>query len=234
MNMYYRMIKMIFRIFHCVSSQSCRVSGESNARSAAKIIAANHTNVTDGLFLPFVFQENLHFFIQAYASDIPVMGWLFKKSGQIPVDPGHKNQSLDQAAKLLDQGKTVVIFPEGRLNPDNHFLKARTRAVRLSLMTNSPIIPVGFYVPQRHLHNICLCKNDHLSGGYWQLGGHCYLQIGKPWLPGEEIHGAINTNKLHELTDRLMEKINNQVYMARQICYQETGLLSKGVSHYGW
>ena len=88
MNTYYRMIKMIFWIFHCVSSQSCQVSGKPNALSAAKIIAANHTNVTDGLFLPFVFQEKLHFFIQGYAFDIPILGWLFKNSGQIPVDPG--------------------------------------------------------------------------------------------------------------------------------------------------
>ena len=145
----------------------------------------------------------------------------------------HKNQSLDQAARLLELGKTVVVFPEGRLNPDNHYLKARTGAVRLSLMTNTPIIPVGFYVPQRNLRNICLCKKDHLSGGYWQLGGHCYLQIGMPWLPGEEIIGEVDNYQLHELTDRLMEKISHQVYMARQIYYKETGLPSKGVSHYG-
>jgi 1-acyl-sn-glycerol-3-phosphate acyltransferase len=113
MNTYYRMIKLIFWIFHCVSSQSCQVRGESNALSAAKIIAANHANVTDGLFLPFVFTEKLHFLIQGYAFNIPLLGWLFRKSGQIPVDPGHKNQSLDQATKLLELGKTVVIFRKG-------------------------------------------------------------------------------------------------------------------------
>jgi hypothetical protein len=100
-------------------------------------------------------------------------------------------------------------------------------------MTNTPIIPVGFYVHRRNLRNICLFKKDHLSGGYWQLGGHCYLQIGKSWLPGEDINGIADNYKLHQLTDRLMEKINSQVGMAKQLCYKETGLFSKKVSHNG-
>ncbi len=234
MDIYYSVIKTIFRILHLTIGQDCRVGGETIFPSGAKIIAGNHPNVTDGLFLPFVFDEHLHFFIQGYVFDIPILGWLYRKSEQIPVLPGQKNRSLEQAALLLQQEKVVVIFPEGRLNPDQQPLKARTGAVRLSLMTHTPIIPVGFYVSPQHLHHIYLGKYDHQTHGSWQFGGHCYLQTGKPWLPEEEINGVIDIDKLHELTERLMEKIRVQAYAARRLGEKESAMLLSGASDYGW
>jgi 1-acyl-sn-glycerol-3-phosphate acyltransferase len=234
MNIYYGSLKFLFRIFHSILSQDCRVGGEPSVPLGSKIIAANHTIVTDGLFLPFVFRENLYFFIQGYIFDIPLLGWLYRKSEQIPVVPGQKNQSLANAVKLLGEGKVVVIFPEGQLNPNQQPMKARTGTIRLSLMTNTPIIPVGFYVPPNHLRDIHLSNPDHLSHGNWQIGGHCYLQIGTPWLPGEEIGKCVDQNILHGLTDRLMDKIRTLVYAARQVCAKESGLLSNGLTHYGW
>ena len=126
-----------------------------------------------------------------------------------------------------------MIFPEGRLNPDQQLFKANTGAVRLSLITKTPIIPVGFYVPPDHLRNIHLRKKSHLAQGRWQFGGHCYLNIGTPWLPGEEICNLVDQNNLCQLTDQLMEKIGSQAYAAMQVCSKETSLLSNRVTHYG-
>jgi 1-acyl-sn-glycerol-3-phosphate acyltransferase len=233
MDIYYNSAKLIIRIFHFIFSQDCHVSGELNSPPGAKIIAGNHPNATDGLFLPFVFRENLHFFVQGDIFDIPFVGWLLARSGQIPVHPERKNAAMEQAAMLLAQGKTVAIFPEACLNPDHRLVKARTGAVRLSLFTGAPIIPVGFYVPKEHLRKIIRQKNGHLSQGRWQTGGHCYLHIGYPWLPGEEIGEKVDDTALHELTARMMEKIEVLAEMAHQDSLKEYRLLLPGITHNG-
>jgi 1-acyl-sn-glycerol-3-phosphate acyltransferase len=233
MDIYYRIIKLVFRVFHLIFSQKCRVNGEYPVRPGPKIIAGNHPNATDGFYLPSLFQEKLYFFAQGDLFSIPFFGWLLTKSGQIPVNPEQKKAALDQAVELLEQGKPVAIFPEARLNPDGQPVKISTGAVRLSLMTKAPIIPIGFYVPPENLHHIVRMKKGQVSQGHWQTHGHCYLHIGSPWLPCEEIGESVEQADLRELTDRLMEKINDQASLAKQDCAKETGMSTNGVSHDG-
>ena len=80
MDIYYNTAKGIIRIFQTIFLQDCQVHGENNLPLGAKIIAGNHPNATDGLFLPFVFREKLHFFVQGDIFDIPFIGWLLAKS----------------------------------------------------------------------------------------------------------------------------------------------------------
>jgi 1-acyl-sn-glycerol-3-phosphate acyltransferase len=224
MDVYYNSARIIIRIFHLISSQDCHVSGELPLHPGPKIIAGNHPNATDGLFLPFVFREKLHFFVQGDIFSVPFFGWLLARSGQIPVYPDRKRACLDQAGELLSRGKAVAIFPEARLNPDTLPLKACTGAVRLSLMTGAPIIPVGFFVSKEHLCDIARWKNGYLSQGRWQTGGHCYLHIGCPWRPGEEIGEKVDNTALHELTARMMEKIGTLAQLAQSESIKETSL----------
>ena len=233
MSIYYKILKLIFRIFHLVFVQDCRVYGDRGYPSGAKIIAGNHPNATDGFFLLFVFKEQLHFFVQGDLYDIPFIGWLFTKSGQIKVIPEQKKLAMEQAVSFLKQDKVVVLFPEARLNPDGQLVKSGTGAVRLSLMTGAPIIPIGFYVPPKNLHHITRMKKGQVSQGHWQIHGHCYLHLGPPWLPGEETGGSIEQADLRGLTEQLMDKINDQAQLAIQQYVVETGLPAELASYNG-
>jgi 1-acyl-sn-glycerol-3-phosphate acyltransferase len=224
MNIYYETTKAIIRIFHLLFRQDCHVSGNLALPEGAKIIAGNHPNATDGLFLPFVFNEQLHFFMQGDIYDLFYIHWLLAGSDQIKVDPQQKMLAVEQGIKLLKQGKVVALFPEARLNPDGQAMRSNTGAIRLTLLTHAPIIPVGFYVPPKNLHHISRMKLGRVSQGHWQTHGHCYLHIGSPWLPGEEFAGQIDKEILYKLTERLMEKINEQAQLAMQAYTKETGL----------
>ena len=214
MDVYYSGIKLILKIYQRIYSQVCHISGDIPEHPGPKIIAANHANVTDGFFLPFVFREKLHFFVQGDLFSIPFFGWLLNKSGQIPVWPEQKKAALEKAAELLAAGKTVVIFPEGRLNPDSQPIKAFTGTIRLSLMTGAEIIPVGFHVPRMHLRDRTIQKNGRPTLGFWQTGGRCYIRIGGPWLPGAETGAKVDEPGLSELTTHLMERIRSLVDQA--------------------
>ena len=224
MDIYYRNIKLIFGVYHLILFQKCLVSGEYPVRLKQKIIAGNHPNATDGFYLPDLFKEKIYFFVQGDLFNIPIIGWLFTKSGQIRVDPDNKIASLDRAVELLKQGESVAIFPEARLNPDGQPLKSSTGAVRLSLMTKVPIVPIGFYVPPKNLQHISRMKKGQVSQGHWQTHGRCYLNFGSPWLPGDKPGSSLEQADLRGLTDQLMEKINDQAQLAMQQYAKETGL----------
>ncbi len=224
MSFYYEIARTIIKIFHLFLSQDCRVYGDVDYPTGAKIIAGNHPNATDGLFLPFVFSEKLHFFVQSDIFDIPVVGWLLGKSDQIPVIPDQKSLALRQAVKILRQGKVIALFPEARLNPDGQSIQSDLGAVWLSMITNAPIIPVGFYVPRSNLHYFKRMKEGRVSQGHWQTHGHCYLHIGSPWIPGEKNNGHLEKDILVELTDQLMDKIQHMTQLAMHSYTEETGL----------
>jgi 1-acyl-sn-glycerol-3-phosphate acyltransferase len=224
MNVYYITAKTIIRIFHLIFNQDCHIFGRLDYHKGAKIIAGNHPNATDGLFLPFIFTEELHFFVQGDIFDIPFIGWLLAKANQIKVIPGQKHLALKQGIRLLENNKAVAIFPEAALNPDGQSLKSESGAVRMSLYTQVPIIPVGFYVPSKNLRHIVRMKNGRKSQGHWQKRGHCYVHIGEEWLPSMEFVGDVNHTTLEELTERLMQKIMDQAQLAMQAYTRETGL----------
>jgi 1-acyl-sn-glycerol-3-phosphate acyltransferase len=223
MDNYYKTLKLIFRIFHLVTFQDCRVYGNLDVGSGAKIIAGNHPNATDGFYLLSIFKEQLHFFAQDDLFDIPFVGWLFTHSGQIRVFPDQKKLAVEQAINYLEQDKVVAIFPEARLNPDGQPGKSHTGAIRLALATRAPIIPIGFYVPSKNLHHISRMKKGEVSQGHWQTHGHCYLHIGSPWLIGEEAAQSVGGADIPGLTVQLMDKINGLAQLAMEEYVNETG-----------
>jgi 1-acyl-sn-glycerol-3-phosphate acyltransferase len=115
---------------------------------------------------------------------------------------------------VLARNQTVVIFPEGRLNPKDVVLKAGTGAVRMSLASGAPIIPVGIHVPDCSTLNIHYTSRGILHQGRWQTGGHCFIRFGSPWLPSREISESDPVENWRSLTACLMEKIHGLTIQA--------------------
>lgn len=78
---------------------------------------------------------------------MPVIGFLARGAGQIPVDRGSANaaDALKAAEQALADGKCITMYPEGTLtrDPDLWPMTARTGAARLALKTGVPVIPVA-------------------------------------------------------------------------------------------
>jgi 1-acyl-sn-glycerol-3-phosphate acyltransferase len=203
----YTCIKLILKAYLVCFSRGVHFSLEEPFPTGAKIIAANHPNATDSFFLPFLFPEKLHFLVQANIFSIPVFGWLLGWAGQIPVHPIDRCKALERACEVLARNQTVVIFPEGRLNPKDVVLKAGTGAVRMSLASGAPIIPVGIHVPDCSTLNIQYTSRGILHQGRWQTGGRCFFRFGSPWLPSREVPKPDPFENLRALTACLMEKI---------------------------
>lgn len=114
------------------------------------IVISNHTSYADGVLLVLACRRHgrsLRMLATAGVFRVPVVGWIGRRLGFVPVSRGSKDaaSSLDAAAAALAHGEAVGLYPEGRLTRDPAMWpeRAKTGAVRLALRTGAPIVPVA-------------------------------------------------------------------------------------------
>ena len=220
----YEILCMILKTYTGIFSKA-EVHGYFPLPKGPKLIAANHTLASDAFHLPLILDETIYFLLQHDLFDLPCVGKLLKQAGQIPV---HRNSlqsgdSLSGAYTALTEGKTIVIFPEGKLVPPGKRIHAKTGAVRLALKTGAPIIPLGMYVPPQNTLELGFMRKGDKHSGIWQTSGKCHLNFGTPWkLPATQIESA----NVHALTRDLMEKIYTLVSETQKetLCVSHTSL----------
>lgn len=108
------------------------------------IFCANHTSFLD---IPLLgLSKNLFVFVgKSSLSRVPLFGYVFKKI-HITVDRSSlksKYESLQRAAVTLDQGISLVMFPEGGTEKDPPQLEPfKDGAFRVAIEKQIPIVPV--------------------------------------------------------------------------------------------
>src|SRR5690606_37808253 len=125
-------------------------------KSGAFIVSPNHYSEIDPLVVGVVMWKlgrMPHFMAKASIFKIPVLGYLAKISGQIPVERSgvaRGNDPIAAATRIVDQGLAVVIYPEGSLtrDPDLWPMRGKTGAVRMALEADIPLIPAAHWGTQ--------------------------------------------------------------------------------------
>jgi len=108
------------------------------------IVAANHVSGLDPLLLIAASRRPLRFLIASEEYHRPVLHWIFKAAGCIPVDrKGRAEQALRAARRALEQGEVIALFPHGKIHLDSDPPRPiKAGVVRLAIWTNTPIYPV--------------------------------------------------------------------------------------------
>jgi len=215
MNIWYSLLKCIMRVYLIFFMRNPIVYGQENFIPGPKILIANHPNVTDSFILPFLLPEKLHFLIQANIFSLPVIGFLLRKSGQIPVVKGQGKVALDTALENLSLGKAIVIFPEGKLNHGGKLNRAGSGAAVLAKRSGVPIFPIGFHVPQSDTLTLKAKVHKRHTFGHFQVCGRCYIYIGEPWAELKSSDETIPHTELREITNRMMAQIGDLVQKAK-------------------
>lgn len=211
MNLCLELLKMYPRLYLRMFGLRSAPGGNHPLPNGPKIIAANHPNATDPFFLAFVLPDSPHFLIRSKAFAKPILGWLLCRAGQIEVKPQDGKVAFAQAVETLKHGETVVLFPEGKFSRELHDGRLRSGAVRLSLATGAPIIPLGIHVFSVNLTDMRACWNGRFGAGLWQTSGSCHLRFGEAWHPD-----CVNRPNVRALTEELGLRIQCLVDEARK------------------
>ncbi|WP_164505462.1 MULTISPECIES: lysophospholipid acyltransferase family protein [unclassified Actinobaculum] len=130
--------------------QDMRVDGAATLPTGPLLVVANHTCHLDALTVGVALYEAgiaPHFAARADLFRVPVVGWILRRMGQIPVHrsddgEGDAAAAMTEMAERLQRGECVVVFPEGTFtrDPEKWPMRAKTGAARLAL--RFPGVPV--------------------------------------------------------------------------------------------
>ncbi|MCI8477291.1 MAG: 1-acyl-sn-glycerol-3-phosphate acyltransferase [Oscillospiraceae bacterium] len=149
-------MRTVYLILYCIAwpffnlVHPCRAIGREHIPEGAALVCANHTRLSDPLFIVFAFhrQHQLRAMAKAEFMSFPVLGWLLKQAGIFGVERGKSDVSaIKTAMKFLKSGEKVLLFPEGTRHKDGEAGDAKTGAAMLAVRTGAPIVPV--YVPAK-------------------------------------------------------------------------------------
>ncbi|MGV3654688.1 MAG: MFS transporter [Noviherbaspirillum sp.] len=131
-----------------------RVVGDGNIPpSGPAVLACNHVSFIDAVLLMSASPRPVVFLMDARIFRIPLLGALFRLAKAIPVapraeDPLAYEQAFERAARVLQEGVLLGIFPEGGITRDGQLqdfkggiMKILERARRDG--TEPPVIPMA-------------------------------------------------------------------------------------------
>ncbi len=76
---------------------------------------------------------------------IPIFGYAMKRAGYISIDRSNRKsafKSLKRAARIIREGVSVIIFPEGTRNLENNIALFKKGGFVLAVDSGVPIVPV--------------------------------------------------------------------------------------------
>jgi 1-acyl-sn-glycerol-3-phosphate acyltransferase len=174
------------------------------------IIAGNHLSYLDpfahGIFVVRAGRRP-RFLAKQELFDAPFVGTVLRGAHQISVQRGTGDRSpIDDAARAVEQGEVVVIYPEGTTTTTNEDFspgRGKTGAVRLAIATGIPIIPVATWGGQ-----FVWRKSGRQN---LEFGRPIWVAAGEPFDPTEGQEGKPDGRALRASTDDLMAELGTLV-----------------------
>ncbi len=171
----------------------------------AKIIAVNHPSTNDPAFITALSGEHMTILIKDTVFKVPLFGRSLRMAGHVPVIAGQGRAALEEGMRLLRAGRTVMIFPEGVISPDDSFAKAHTGVARLALATGVPVIPVGISLDAGKVNRIHKMIDGELEPISWYLRGPYAMTVGQ----AQRYHGSLEDHgQVRAVTQQIMQEIS--------------------------
>ena len=159
--MLYRVIKLIVAVGIRLYYKEIKVKNRKKLDvDGPCIILANHPNtLMDAWVIGYICKQPIHFMAKATLFNSPFKQKVLRSLNMIPINrrgegavSGVTNEdSFEACYRILEEGKTLVIFPEGTSHWERHLRELKTGAARIALEVENrnhgklglQIIPLG-------------------------------------------------------------------------------------------
>ena len=148
------------------------IEGQENIPDQPVVVFSNHQSTWETIFLYQLFSPACPI-LKKELLDIPFWGWAMRLQRPIAIDRSNPREAskslLKQGSERIQEGVSVLVFPEGTRAPAGMLGKFLRGGAQLAVATGTPVIPV--------LHN---------AGRHWPAGtakkvpGTIKLIVGRP------------------------------------------------------
>lgn len=142
------------RVFRVLGSWIARVNpawhvevggGAPAALQHPYVVVSNHQSLGD-IPVVSILPWEMKWVGKKSLFELPVMGWLMRLAEDIPVDrtdPRSRASVVLRARRVLEQGCSVMFFPEGTRSKDGRIKRFHDGAFRLAIEAGVPVLPVA-------------------------------------------------------------------------------------------
>lgn len=135
------------RILLWIANTKVRVIGAENCLAdKPQIFMANHQSDFDILIVLAHIPGQFRWIAKKELFKIPLFGPAMRKAGYIEIDRQDRQralQSLEEAARKIREGKSVVTFPEGTRSKDGTVKPFKQGMFHLAIKAGVPIVPIS-------------------------------------------------------------------------------------------
>jgi len=167
------------------------------------IYCSNHSSNFDIMIMCLLAKGRFHFMGKEELLNNPVLK-IFFKTIDVPVNRDSKIsafRAFKKAGDNLENGMSLIIFPEGRINEDQYppeMLPFKNGPFRLAIEKNIPIIPVS-------LTNVWKKMWDD-GAKHGSAPGFCHIYVHQPIFTGD-----LKIDDADLLKDRIFDLINSKL-----------------------
>jgi 1-acyl-sn-glycerol-3-phosphate acyltransferase len=190
-----------------------RVRWEASADPALdprrpSVYAANHQSQFDIPALVLAMPADFRMVAKRSLAHIPIFGWALRLAGFVFIDRSNREsaiQTLDQAAKRLRRGTSIVVFAEGTRSRDGTLLPFKRGGFVMALKAGVPVVPVTIHGGAGILP----------KGSLWIRPGAIQVHFGAP---------IETTGYTYETRDRLADRVREAIDTQLQKIWNQKNL----------
>jgi fatty-acyl-CoA synthase len=184
-------LKILFALIGC----RVRVVGKEYLETpGAKVYVANHTSYFDVLPLMLGLGVPYHFVAKMEVGGMPFIGTFLRQMRHTKFDRTDSQSRLRQSeemAKLLQEGESIFVFPEGTFTSEEGVRPFQLGAFKAAVDAGAPIVPVSLAGTRRFLRD----------GSYLPRPTRVTITVSQPIYPrvAGDRTAANETSAWHEL-----------------------------------
>ncbi len=112
------------------------------------VLVCNHVSYIDWLIIAAASRRPVHFVMHAGIYRNPLLGWVLRLAGAIPIESGRRNpatlrRAFEEISRVLRAGGLVCIFPEGRLTRTGRIHRFRPGIEKIIRKDPVPVVPLA-------------------------------------------------------------------------------------------
>lgn len=176
------------------------VSGVENIPTrGAFLLAGNHASHLDPPAIGSHVPRQISFFARKTLWKGGVLSWWMDQAGCIPVDRdgGSDVSAIKRVLKTLQEGKALILFPEGTRSVDGTLQEPKSGVGMIACRARVPVVPVRIF-------------GSHEAwgrGGRFTPGVPISITYGRPLTPAEFDEPSAGKQRYQIASERIMARI---------------------------
>ncbi len=153
-----RFVRYAARVYLLLSGIRLEVEGSEHSSEAGGpfVFVANHASYLDPIPVMASLPNDYAFVVKSEAASWPFFARFIQKLGHLPLKRSLADESAkstDEMRELLDQGRSVVLFPEGTFSYATGVRPFKLGAFKLAAESGRPLVPIALLGTRRWLRD---------------------------------------------------------------------------------